>query len=251
LSGTLSEQAVSAASVQAFAGGAMLYDPARVGNAQPLWLDERWWAQRGVVQRPAAGRGSTVLIEADTRNMVLRHYRRGGLMARLSTDRYWWRNPEATRSFREWRLLQAMRAAGLPVPVPLVAGFRRHGHGYSADLLMEQLSDVQSLAAQLQLAPLTLPRWVAVGRCIRRFHDAGICHADLNAHNVLFDASDQVWLIDFDRARCRARGLWSDANLARLYRSVEKTCQPLPEGHFTPADWFSLLRGYFTPAAAS
>jgi len=182
---------------------------------------------------------------------VLRHYRRGGLMARLSTDLYWWRSPESTRSFREWRLLQAMRTEGLPVPVPLAAGFRRHGTVYSADLLMEQLPDVQSLAARLQLAPLTLSQWVATGRCIRRFHDAGICHADLNAHNILFDAADQVWLIDFDRARRRSRGLWCDANLARLYRSVEKSCRTLPAEHFTPADWFSLLRGYFTPAAAS
>ena len=239
------------ASVQEYAGGAMLYDPARAGNAQPLWLNEQWWAQRGEVRRPAAGRGAAALILADARSMVLRHYRRGGLVARLSTDRYWWRNAESTRSFREWRLLQAMRQEGLPVPVPLVAGFRRHGRSYSADLLMEQLPDVQSLAARLQLAPMPLSHWVALGRCLRRFHDAGICHADLNAHNILFDGGDQIWLIDFDRASRRPQGLWCDDNLARLYRSIEKSCQALSAEQFTAADWFSLLRGYFTPANAS
>jgi 3-deoxy-D-manno-octulosonic acid kinase len=249
------------ASVLEFAGGAMLYDSVRAGNAQQLWLDVRWWAQRGSVTRASAGRGAAALIDVDARSMVLRHYHRGGLMAKVSADRYLWRGAERTRPFRELRLLQEMRKEGLPVPIPLAAGFRRRDFSYSADLLMERLLDMQSLAERLQQSPLAIPLWVAIGRCIRRFHAAGICHADLNAHNILFgtgagsssggDGGDQVWLIDFDRARRRPPGLWSDDNLARLYRSLEKTCLVLPAGHFTSTDWASLLSGYFAPAAAA
>jgi 3-deoxy-D-manno-octulosonic acid kinase len=253
------------ASVLEFAGGAMLYDGVRAGNAQQLWLDVRWWAQRGSVTRASAGRGAAALIDVDARLMVLRHYHRGGLMAKVSADRYLWRGAERTRPFRELRLLQEMRKEGLPVPVPLAAGFRRRDFSYSADLLMERLLDMQSLAERLQQSPLAIPLWVAIGRCIKRFHAAGICHADLNAHNILFatgtgtgtgtgagaGAGDQVWLIDFDRARRRTPGLWADANLARLYRSIEKTCLALSAGHFTSTDWASLLSGYFAPAAAA
>jgi len=64
--------------LQEFAGGAMLYDSSRAGNAVPGWLDPGWWAGRGEVQPVSEGRGSSFLIEADGRSLVLRHYRRGG-----------------------------------------------------------------------------------------------------------------------------------------------------------------------------
>lgn len=228
----------------------MLYDASRAGNAQAGWLDALWWAQRGSVTAATAGRGAVSLIEADSRQLVLRHYRRGGLMARVSVDRYWWKGAQSARSFCEWHLLYLMRRYGLPVPTPIAAGYRRAGFGYTADLLMEGIPGARSLAVRLQAAPLPIAHWVAVGRCIRRFHVAGVFHADLNAHNVLFDGEDQVWVIDFDRAMLRAPGLWSDANLARLYRSLEKVAADVPAAHFTDADWASLLDGYFLPPPA-
>jgi 3-deoxy-D-manno-octulosonic acid kinase len=239
----------SEARVQPISGGAMLYDASRASNAQPGWLDAGWWAQRGSVTPAAAGRGAVSLIDADARQLVLRHYRRGGLMARLSSDRYWWSGARAVRSFCEWQLLYLMRRYGLPVPTPIAAGYRRAGLSYSADLLMERIVGARTLAECLIAAPLPITQWVAVGRCLRRFHVAGVCHADLNAHNVLFDANEQVWVIDFDRATLRAPGMWSDANLARLYRSIEKVVADYPVEHFSNADWVSLLGGYLAPSS--
>lgn len=227
----------------------MLYDASRAGNAEPGWLDPRWWAARGAVVPLGAGRGSAWSIEADERSLVLRHYRRGGLMARVSDDRYWWLGAGETRSFVEWHLLYLMRRRGLPVPEPVAATYRRRGRSYTADLLMERIPATTSLAGRLALSPQPISIWVAIGRCLRRFHVAGICHADLNAHNVLLDAQDRIWVIDFDRARLRAPGLWADANLARLYRSLRKISAPLPAERFTAADWSSLLDGYFAEAA--
>jgi 3-deoxy-D-manno-octulosonic acid kinase len=103
-----------------------------------------------------------------------------------------------------------------------------------------------SLASRLRSAPLALTGWIAIGRCVRRFHDDGIRHADLNAHNVLLDASDAVWLVDFDRGALRHPGYWCDGNLVRLRRSIEKITEPLPRERFSEADWASLLDGYFT-----
>jgi len=231
-------------------GGAMLYDASRAGNAAFEWFDPQWWRARGQVRPSAEGRGSALLIDADERRLVLRHYRRGGWAARLSRDRYWWREENATRSFLELHLLYLMRHAGLPVPVPIAACYRRTGrYGYSAALITERIDAVSSLAARLMSAPLPLTGWIAVGRCLRRFHDDGVFHADLNAHNVLLDEASRVWLVDFDRGRLRKPGLWCDANLVRLRRSVEKITAVLPAEHFTDADWASMLGAYFSAAA--
>lgn len=227
----------------------MLYDASRAGNAVASWFDAKWWSRRGEVRGSAEGRGAALFIEADGRRLVLRHYRRGGWIAKWSTDRYLWRAAALTRSFLEWHLLYLMRRAGLPVPMPIAAYYRRTGrYSYSADLLTEQIPEVSSLATRLRAGALPLTSWIAIGRCLRRFHGDGICHADLNAHNVLLNDAQEVWLVDFDRGRLRRPGLWCDSNLVRLRRSIEKITDPLPPERFSEADWASLLSGYFVDA---
>jgi len=61
-----------------------------------------------------------------------------------------------------------------------------------------------------------------VGTTVRRFHDAGLDHVDLNARNLLVDPQGKVWLIDLDRCRRRQPGKWQEANLERLQRSLAK-----------------------------
>jgi 3-deoxy-D-manno-octulosonic acid kinase len=226
-------------------GGELVLDRSRVRSVSPHCLDVSWWRRHGAVKAAVAGRGSAALIEAHGRWLLLRHYRRGGLARRLVADRYWWRGAAFTRSFAEWHLLLELWRAGLPVPAPLAAGYRRRGRWYTADILMEQIRDARTLAEHLQSVSLPLTQWVAIGRTVRELHAQGVWHADLNAHNVMLDIHGKVWLIDFDRARRRRPGLWSDANLARLYRSIEKVMLALPVERFTSADWSALLSGYF------
>ena len=65
--------------------------------------------------------------------------------------------------------------------------------------------------------------WESTGRLVARFHRAGLDHADLNAQNILFDATGHGWLIDFDRGRLRIPATaWREQNLARLKRSLLK-----------------------------
>jgi 3-deoxy-D-manno-octulosonic acid kinase len=235
--------------IQEFTGGAMLYDSSRAGNAAPGWLDASWWAARGAVTAAGEGRGSAALIEADGRSLVLRHYRRGGLVARLVADRYLWRGAERTRSFREWHLLYHLHRAGLPVPMPIAAGYRRSGSTYTADLLVQRIAGARSLAQAIGAAPLPLATWMAIGRCLRHFHARGVCHADLNAHNILLGAAaDEIWVIDFDRGSLRAPGWWSDANLVRLQRSLLKLSARTDAEHFSAADWQMLLDSYLATA---
>jgi len=226
-------------------GGAMLYDTAYAGNVTGEWLSPAWWAGRGRVHAVEGGRGAACFIEADGRNLMLRHYRRGGFVARLTVDRYLWLGDDATRSFAEWYLLYHLHQAGLPVPRPVAARYLRRGVVYSADLLIERIPGARSLAALVRAGPLQRSRWEDIGRCLQRFHHAGCCHADLNAHNVLIDGAGVVWLVDFDRGRLRRPGIWCDQNLVRLLRSLQKITDPLPAQHFDDGDWRALIESYF------
>jgi len=152
---------------------------------------------------------------------VLRHYRRGGLMARVNRQMYLWQGVQRTRAFAEWRVLARLHALGLAVPRPLAAGvWRRAGVFYTAAILTQRIPQVRTLAQSLAQAD---PDPIAAA--IAAMHQAGVWHADLNAHNILLDAHGKVWLIDFDRARDHgaplAPGLRA-ANLQRLRRSLEK-----------------------------
>lgn len=224
--------------------GAMLYDASRAGNLAVPWFEPRYWIAQGAVLGKARGRGDTLIVQAGERRLVLRHYRRGGFIARFTPDRYWWRNEPATRPFAEWRLTRRLFEAGLPVPAPIGARYVREGRTYRGDLLTEFLADTHSLAARLAAGRVPQVTWLEIGRTLRRFHDFGLCHADLNAHNLLLRGDQTVHLIDFDRGALRRPGLWRDGNLVRLRRSLEKLGDASAASLFAEEDWHCLLAGY-------
>jgi len=223
--------------------GALIFDPARVGDApDPCWLDAGAWRGAPAVRATSGGRGAALHVDGPFGAAVLRHYRRGGLAARLSGDVYVFTGAERTRSFREFRLLHALHAQGLPVPAPLAARYVRTALVYRADILVATIRHARTLAQHVESGS-TVP-WAAIGACIARLHGAGVWHADLNAHNVMIDADGRVWLIDFDRARPR-RGAagWQRANLARLARSLRKLGAPARLADFE-LGWSELTRAH-------
>ena len=154
--------------------------------------------------------------------VLLRLYLRGGWAARFSRDQYLWRGANRSRSFAEFRLTRMLLARGLPVPRPIAASYVRDGLRYRAAILLERVPDVRSLADRVQVAAQDAP-WEESGRVVARFHRVGLDHADLNAHNLLFDAQGKGWMIDFDRCALRIPATrWRENNLMRLQRSLLK-----------------------------
>ncbi len=201
--------------------GLIVFDPVRLRQAGPELLDP---AHYGAQATPVAqgGRGAAWFVQGEGGDAVLRHYRRGGLMARLGRRDYTWLGEARVRSLAEFRLLAQMHREGLPVPAPLLAGYWRHGFSYGAAILVERIAGARALSGWLGPDVDQAP-WEQVGGMIARFHLAGLDHADLNADNILVDAQGGPWLIDFDRsARRRSGGGWRDRNLRRLARSLEK-----------------------------
>jgi 3-deoxy-D-manno-octulosonic acid kinase len=184
---------------------------------------------------------------------VLRHFRRGGFIARLSQDGYVWTGEDGVRAFAEWRLLDALTRRGLPVPQPVAARYQRTGLRYRCDLITRRIVNAEPLSAALARGALPEPLWSAVGATVARLHRAGVDHADLNAHNILLDLTgvvvgvkDAVSVIDFDRGRLRAQGAWSTRNLRRLRRSLAKISRDLPSDRFSDENWNWLMAGYKT-----
>ena len=129
--------------------GAMLYKPSQAGKFAVPWFEPRYWMAQDAVVGEALGRGTTYIVREGERQLVLRHYRRGGLIARLSPDRYLWRGESATRPFRELQMIDVLHDAGLPVPAPVAARYQREGAFYRGDILTQFIPDTQSLAQRL------------------------------------------------------------------------------------------------------
>lgn len=219
---------MTAACIQTSAEGAILFDPAaaaQAGAGEAARFDETWLTPdeaRGDRRVGAGGRGQAWFLDAPFGAAVLRHYRRGGAVARLLGDRYLWTGAERTRSFAEFRLLAKLAALRLPVPAPLAARYRRYGVHYTADLITRRIAAGETLAKCLHDGRADAAMMTAVGTTIAAFHSAGVWHADLNAHNILL-VQQRVYLIDFDRGELRLPGaVWQRDNLARLKRSLLK-----------------------------
>ncbi|HET8789660.1 MAG TPA: 3-deoxy-D-manno-octulosonic acid kinase [Modicisalibacter sp.] len=218
------------------------------GTPDPAWFTPAFWCDNGGVTGEAPGRGASLFVNAGLlgidQQWVLRPYRRGGMAARLSESHYLWTGLERTRGFRELRLTAELHARGLPVPAPVAAHVHRHGPSYTAALLTVRLLGAHALAEHLPQADNALLE--RVGSTIRRFHDAGLDHVDLNARNLLVTPDERVWLIDLDRCRLRKPGGWREANLKRLERSLER---------FAPSRGKILLRrvlhGYHSPTTVT
>ena len=222
----------------------------RRGEPEPIvteWFRDRYWRERNLVVGEVPGRGAVLFVRRGERTWALRHYRRGGAAARLTADRYLWTGLERTRPFREWRLLRRLYEERLPVPRPVAAHVRRSGLTWRGDIITERIADTHSLAAAMTAGGIDAGVWEAVGATLRRFHDRGVYHADLNAHNVLLDKGMQVFLVDFDRSAVRTGASWKQRNLDRLRRSLDKIART-GGGAFEEPDWGRLLRGYGSAA---
>lgn len=223
--------------------GSILYDSARAGKPDERAFSADYWEQRRQVVARARGRGGVVFIRDGERQWVLRHYRRGGLVAKLIDDSYLWTGIENTRAFREWRLLHDLHARDFPVPAPVAARVTRSGFFYRADLITEALPASRTLADCITGAKLPEETWGRVGETIGKFLRAGVMHADLNAHNILLGESGRVFLLDFDRGEIRPRGAWEQAILGRLKRSLLKIKSQRVGVTFEERDWQALTAG--------
>lgn len=225
------------------------YDENEISDFCPTMLDADYWQQKNSITGSAQGRGTTWFVcYQNTKHWVLRHYYRGGLIGKLINDSYWFSSHKTTRAAQEFTLLSTMQQLGLPAPKPIAYRVKKSGLFYRADLLSSRIENAQDLVAILTKQKLTSDLWKEIGITIKRFHDNNIYHHDLNAHNILINDNNQVFIIDFDRGAVKTnnQAAWQQANMARLQRSFMKELGQLPTFHFNQDNWKFLLEGYLS-----
>jgi len=218
------------------------------------WFSPEYWRNENAVIGQSKGRYVTYFVEHDLKSdgaiqpikMVLRHYYRGGLVSKISKDRFWFSSFENTRAVKELNMLQQMRDLSLPVPNPVAAMVRKVGWFYCVnDILIELIENAKDGFQILSKQAFEQQQWQELGKTIRRFHEKGVFHSDLNIHNVILDNDGKFWLIDFDRCEFRQQqSSWQQQNLSRLKRSLDKEKSLQPSFHFEQQDWNALLQGY-------
>lgn len=187
------------------------------------------------------GRGAALRFAARNGDWVVRHYRRGGAVARVATDTYL-RAGEA-RPLRELNASAAARARGVDTPEVVAAVVYPSGIVYRADLATRFISDSADLAAvteaRARQRAVAADRrdsarrdaraaWHSAGVLLRTAFGAGLEHPDLNLRNILIAGdthAPRALLLDLDRARVRDRSIDGSARqrmLERLHRSRRK-----------------------------
>ena len=154
--------------------------------------------------------------------IVIKHYKRGGLLGRLIRRNYI--RLGKSRSRVEFELLQEARKLGINVPVPLVCASR----GlliYRTWLVTGEIESAQPLA-RLSTEDEKRTRRVMPGviEQISRLIENGIIHVDLHPGNVLVDGRDRVFLLDFDKGKFHRsdKNKLRDRYLKRWQRAVSK-----------------------------
>jgi len=184
-----------------------------------------------------AGRGGLFRFTSPLGDAYLRVYKRGGAMRHFVEESYVLDN----RPLAEFRIHTHLADAGFPVPKLLGVMWHKVGPIYRGAIATCALEG-QTLLEACAAGQPGVPDSASLAQCgalIRRLHDAGIEHADLNASN-LFLTPAGPYLLDFDRARQRIGPLPAPirrANLTRLHRSLRKN-------GVADAIYASILRAY-------
>jgi len=165
-------------------------------------------------------------------DVVVRHSRHGGLLARFTGDRFL----APTRAPRE--LATALRLAAAEVPTPEVVAYATYPAGPAlrrADVATREIAGGRDLASVFAEVVGVRPEGEGLTRALgavqallERMYVCGARHPDLNIKNVLLapweSPAPVAYVLDVDRVAFhapRSRAAWR-ANVRRLVRSVEK-----------------------------
>jgi 3-deoxy-D-manno-octulosonic acid kinase len=212
-----------------------------------LHFDQRYLQQQNLITGTAEGRGTVYFFKLNGTELVLRHYKRGGLVAKLNDDSFFYTGIDKSRCHKELSVLAVLREANINVPEPIAGRIVKKGLIYTADIITKVIPKATELHEILQEKSVHVKTWRDIGREIRKMHDAQICHLDINVKNILLvnnNGSCTVHLLDFDKCEARKGNHWKAPNVERLKRSLNKQVGRCADYYYQASDWEALTEGY-------
>ena len=231
----------------------LVLDRDRAGDLVDLHLADPAARQSLFSRAPRRGRGATPTVGlAGGGSAVLRRYRHGGMLGRLTGRLFL----GPGRAMDELEVTARAKRSGAPVPhVLCLAVWPIVGVLWSAVIgtLEEEGAVDLRLALEASQSALERQRLArAVGSAVRRLHDAGVDHRDLQLQNVLLAPGPplRIVVVDLDRAVFHSSAAADDGmtprrrarNLGRLVRSAFKS--GLAPGRLGRRDLAALFGGY-------
>ncbi|GAB56134.1 3-deoxy-D-manno-octulosonic acid kinase [Glaciecola punicea ACAM 611] len=210
-------------------------------------FDNDFLKRKKLITQIAKGRGIVYFFTLGNTELVLRHYKRGGLVAKVSNDSFIFTRISHTRCYEELSVLQHLRDKKVNVPKPIAGKITRKGLFYSADIITEVISNAVELNEILLSEGVVAATWQAIGLQIKKMHNAQVYHGDINVKNILLSRQTtppSIHLLDFDKCAIKRGDDWKNANLLRFKRSLLKQVSKSPHYHYRQRDWDALLAGY-------
>ena len=211
---------------------------------------ERPWTWNQYLERApldAAGRGATARVVLSS-GLALRvkRLRRGGWTARLWRGRF----AGSRRALDNLRVPLEARRRGVPTPAPVALLVQSGGAGLvRAWLAVEELDGARDLRSRIaSRVPPTPEEFAAAVGAVRRMHDAGVEHRDLNLGNLLVVGDREVaaFVVDLDGGRLHPDPLpvaLRRRALHRLERSYVKCRHPHPARDDVRDSFYALYAG--------
>ncbi len=176
------------------------------------------------------GRGPVHVLSTPRGDVVAKRLSRGGVLGALARHGY----VDPARPLREAEAAEALAARGVLTPPVVAARATRSGLLWTLEVATARIRSEGDLLEVLHARGPVPELAVATGRTLRRAHDAGLRHRDLQLKNLLVPAGfpgvggaadpADIWLLDLDR--CTVGAALGDEervrSLARFARSLVK-----------------------------
>jgi hypothetical protein len=181
------------------------------------------FAARQPNARQLHGRGPAyaVTLPHGTFRVVVRHNRRGGVLAPLLGDRFM----SPTRAPRELEVSLALAQLGVSTPdIVAYALYPPGGMIQRSDVCSREIPASRDLAQVIarEGAAERTAALAAAAQLVAELARAGARHHDLNAKNILL-TNETAYVLDVDRVTLGGMpGPTLEANLSRLARSLRK-----------------------------